>query len=123
MTTSRRRFGSLSAALVALALVTGCSPSSTSSPSSPTSTASGSPATAAAPSVTRAGTGSLVIVGRIVTMDEPAVAEALLIEDGRWPRSGPGTRSWQRRRRRSRRRHREERRLPRVHRRSRSLDR
>ena len=41
------------------------------------------PATTAAPSVSAAGTGSLVIVGRIVTLDEPAVAEALLIEDGR----------------------------------------
>ena len=83
MTTSRRRFGSLSAALVALALVTGCSPSSTSSPSSPTSTASGSPAISAAPSITAPGTGSLIIVGSIVTMDDPAIAEAVLIEDGR----------------------------------------
>ena len=31
---------------------------------------------------TPTGSGSLVIVGRIVTMDEPPVAEALLIEDG-----------------------------------------
>ena len=82
MTTSRRRFGSLSAALVALALVTGCSPSSISSPSSPTSTASGSPETFAAPSLSAAGKGSLVIVGRIITMDDPPIAEALLIEDG-----------------------------------------
>ena len=82
MTTSRRRFGPLSAALVALALVTGCTPSSTSSPSSPISSASGSPAISAAPSLPAPGTGSLVIVGRIVTMDEPPVAEALLIEDG-----------------------------------------
>ena len=29
------------------------------------------------------GTGSLVIVGNIVTMDDPAIAEAVLIEDGR----------------------------------------
>ena len=72
----------LSAALVVLALVSGCAPSSTSSPSSPTSTASDSPATSAAPSITAAGTGSLVIVGRIVTMDDPAIAEAVLIEDG-----------------------------------------
>ena len=82
MTASRRRFGTLSAAVVVLALATGCSPSSTTSPSSPTSSASGPHATAAAPSLPAPETGSLVIVGRIVTMDEPSVAEALLIEDG-----------------------------------------
>ena len=82
MTASRRRFGSLSAALVALALVTGCSPSSTSSPSSPTSTLSGSPAISAAPSLRAPGIASLILVGRIVTMDDPAMAEAVLIEDG-----------------------------------------
>ncbi len=72
----------LAAAMVVLAFVTGCAPSSTSSPGSPSSSASGSPATASAPSLHAPGTGSLVIVGRIVTMDEPPVAEALLIEDG-----------------------------------------
>ena len=36
----------------------------------------------AAPSITAARTGSLILVGRIVTMDDPAIAEAVLIEDG-----------------------------------------
>jgi len=80
----RIRFGAarLPAALVVLALVTGCTSSSTSYPTSPTSSTSGSqaPSTAGSPSSTQSG--SLVIVGRIVTMDEPRVAEALLIEDG-----------------------------------------
>ena len=58
MTTSRRRFGSLSAAMVALALVTGCSPSSTITPPSSTSSASGSPAPSAAASSPRPGPGA-----------------------------------------------------------------
>ena len=58
-------------ALIVLTAITGCAPS-TSSPSPP---ATGSPAT-------QTHGGSLVIVGRIVTMAEPALAEALLIEDG-----------------------------------------
>ena len=114
----------LAAAMVVLALVTGCAPSSTNSPGSPSSSASGPPATAAAPSLPAPGTGSLVIVGRIVTMDEPPVAEALLIEDGTV--AAVGTRDEVlalRRRRGSRHRHRGERRLPRVHRRPRPLDR
>jgi len=53
-------------ALVVLTVVGGCAPSSSSSPS----------ASATAP------VGSLVIVGRILTMDEPAEAEALFIENG-----------------------------------------
>jgi predicted amidohydrolase YtcJ len=64
------------AALVVLALVSGCAPSSTIAPP-PTSSASSPSAPSAAVS-----TGSLVIVGRIVTMDDPPIAEALLIEDG-----------------------------------------
>jgi predicted amidohydrolase YtcJ len=54
-------------ALVALTVVGGCAPSSSSSSPS---------ASATAPA------GSLVIVGRIMTMDEPAEAEALFIENG-----------------------------------------
>ena len=88
MTTSRRRFSSLSAALVALALVTGCAPSSTIVPPPTLSASSPSPPIAAASTAPR--TGSLVIVGRIVTMDDPPVAEALLIEDG--PVAGVGSR-------------------------------
>ena len=76
MTTSGRRFSSLSAALVAFALVSGCAPSSTITPPPPSSASSPSASSTAASS------GSLVLVGRIVTMDEPPVAEALLIEDG-----------------------------------------
>ncbi|MBA3778193.1 MAG: amidohydrolase family protein [Chloroflexi bacterium] len=67
-----------SAALILLALVMGCTASSTNAPASP----GGSAAPSGAASPTTAGGGSLLIVGRIVTMDEPAVAEALLIEDG-----------------------------------------
>jgi predicted amidohydrolase YtcJ len=61
------------------ALVAGCDQSSPSvRPQSPTATASASPAPASkAPQI-----GSVVIVGRIVTMDDPPVAEALLIEGG-----------------------------------------
>lgn len=66
----------LSAALVVLAILTGCSPSSTTSPTSASSSVSSSPI----PTDSAAG-GSLVILGRIVTMDEPAVAEAILIEN------------------------------------------
>ncbi len=65
------------AALVMLAIVAGCTPGSSSSTSTSISSAS-----AGATDATDAAPGSLVIVGRIVTMDEPPVAEALLIEDG-----------------------------------------
>ncbi len=65
-----------------LAIVPGCVLSSTSSSSPPGSSPSGSSALSAAPSATPSVAGSLVIVGRIITMDEPPVAEALLIEDG-----------------------------------------
>lgn len=81
-----------SAALVVLALVTGCTPSSTSSPTSPRSSASDSPART--PTASAALSESLVIVGRIVTMDEPSVAEAILIEDGTVAASVKGTRCW-----------------------------
>jgi predicted amidohydrolase YtcJ len=67
----------LVAALVAALLASGCATSATGSPSPPASNA--------APSATAGwltGQGSIVIVGRIVTMDEPPIAEALVIEDG-----------------------------------------
>jgi predicted amidohydrolase YtcJ len=54
-------------------------PTSTESTASPATVAS-QPVTAPAPSPRP--TGSVMLVGRIVTMAEPAVAEALLIEDG-----------------------------------------
>ena len=72
----------LPVALAVLAIATGCGPGSIATSSSPTSSASGSSAPSAVASPTASGAGSLVIVGRILTMDEPAVAEALLIEDG-----------------------------------------
>lgn len=69
------------AALMVLAVLTGCTQSA-STPSSPAaSVASRTPAPSAAASATTT-QANLVIVGRIVTMDEPPVAEALLIEDG-----------------------------------------
>ncbi len=79
MSTSRRGFRPLSGALVVLALVSGCAFAGTSSPSC-------SAEEAPAPTTTAGAIGSqggdLVILGRIVTMDEPAAAEALLIEAG-----------------------------------------
>jgi predicted amidohydrolase YtcJ len=82
MPASPRGFGSRLAALVALGLVTGCAFAGTSSPRSGSCSAGGAPtptATAGPAGPERAG---LVIVGRIVTMDDPSIAEALLIEAG-----------------------------------------
>ena len=79
----RSQFGStLRAALTVLAVVTGCTQSASTLSSPPSSAASGSPSHSAEASAVGPRAGSLVIVGRIVTMDEPPVAEALLIEDG-----------------------------------------
>jgi predicted amidohydrolase YtcJ len=82
MSGTRRGFGSTSAALVVLALVSGCVFAGTRSPTSPPCFAVGAPA----PTTTAGPTGSeqddLVILGRIVTMDNPPIAEALLIEAG-----------------------------------------
>ena len=73
----------LSTVSLLLAIIVGCSiggcapalaPASAAPTPSPTSVASASPALAAA--------GTLIIVGRIVTMDEPAIVEAMLIMDG-----------------------------------------
>jgi predicted amidohydrolase YtcJ len=61
--------------VVVLALVSGCAPSGTSVPPS------ASAASAVANGTTTVG-GSLVILGRVVTMAEPPIAEALLIQDG-----------------------------------------
>lgn len=79
MPRSRSR-STLRAALMGLAVLTGCAQSASSPSSPPASTASRTPAPSAAASATTSQAGSLVIVGRIVTMDEPAVVEALLIE-------------------------------------------
>jgi predicted amidohydrolase YtcJ len=64
-------------ALVAALLATGCATSATGSPSPSASNAA--PSATASPAT---GLGSIVIVGRIVTMDQPPIAEALFIEDG-----------------------------------------
>lgn len=66
-------------ALVVLTAVAGCAPSTARSPSPSASDSAGPSAGAStvAPPV-----GSLVIAGRIITMDEPPVVEAILIEDG-----------------------------------------
>ena len=69
--------------LVMLAVVIGCGPSTPTAPPSPASSDSGSPAPTEAPATPAPPrTGSVAIVGRIMTMDDPPVAEALLIEDG-----------------------------------------
>ena len=78
-------------ALFVVTLLAGCAPSGAQSPSPVAS-----PAPSRIPAVSTA-TGSLVIVGRIVTMDEPPIAEAMLIEDGtggrgRHPGRGAGAR-------------------------------
>lgn len=70
----------LVAALVVLTALTGCSPNTSPSRSPAASDHSAEPSPGA--SATAPQTGSLVIVGRIVTMDEPGVAGALLIEGG-----------------------------------------
>ena len=68
-------------ALIGLsAVIGGCAPSGTASP--PPAASGPAPVPTAATSTTPSGPESFVIVGRIVTMDEPAVAEALFIEDG-----------------------------------------
>ena len=73
----------LSAAPAVFAVVIGCAPGSPSSQTSPSASTSGSPvSTAGAGATTPGAAGTLVIVGHIVTMDEPPVAEALLIADG-----------------------------------------
>jgi len=67
----------LASALVVVAIV-GCGPAATASPASnPVAT----PSSELTPS-SSAGADALVLVGRIVTMDEPPVAEALFINDG-----------------------------------------
>jgi predicted amidohydrolase YtcJ len=64
---------------IVLTAVAGCTPATASSPS-PSSDGSASSSPVAAGSRSR--TGSVVILGRIVTMADPPVAEALFIDDG-----------------------------------------
>jgi len=68
--------------LLALSATVACSPSGSASPSSSAGPSDPSAASSAPSPASSSPSGSLVLVGRIVTMDEPAVAEALLIEDG-----------------------------------------
>ena len=69
------------AALLVAALALGCAPNPTASnPSTNAPAGSVSPAPTATTAASR--NGSLVIVGRILTMDDPSTAEALYIEDG-----------------------------------------
>ena len=66
-------------ALVGLTILGSCAPNTTTSASPLSGGATTEPSAVASLS---AGGGSLAIVGRILTMDDPPVAEALLIEDG-----------------------------------------
>jgi predicted amidohydrolase YtcJ len=78
VTVSRRLFGSYSAVVVVLTIVSGCVFGGTSA----TTTCSVDPPAPTTTGATGSEGGGLVIVGRIVTMDDPPIAEALLIEDG-----------------------------------------
>jgi len=75
------RHASILVVCTVLIAVAGCGPGKSTSPSA-TSSASGSAPPSADASAAADGPGNLVIVGRIVTMDDPPVAEALLIQDG-----------------------------------------
>jgi predicted amidohydrolase YtcJ len=77
MTTSRAR---QLVALIGLSMVIGCDPGATASPSRSASPSATGSSVVASATATR--TGSLVILGRIVTLGEPPVAEAILIQDG-----------------------------------------
>jgi len=80
MSASRRRFGS-PAVFVVLILAAGCALPATGSPASSSCSAADAPATTNAAGHRTDGA-DLVIVGRIVTMDDPPIAEALLMEAG-----------------------------------------
>ena len=80
MAASHRGFGSNSWSLAMVALVSGCAFAGSNSPTSPLCPGAAAP-TDTAGAIGAEG-GDLVIVGRIVTMDEPAESEALLIEAG-----------------------------------------
>jgi len=82
MRASRRWSAALSAALAMLVLVSGCGLAGTSSPTSPSCAAGGAPAATGAARPGGSEGGDLVILGRIVTMHELAIADALLIEAG-----------------------------------------
>ncbi|HET7676693.1 MAG TPA: amidohydrolase family protein [Candidatus Limnocylindrales bacterium] len=76
MTTERLR---RTAAMVGLSAFIACSPNAT-APSPPTRGSAPDPTGAASPLVLDGA--NLVIVGRIITLDDPPIAEAVFIEDG-----------------------------------------
>ena len=82
MHASRRAVGSFAAALVVLAVVTGCASGDATSTTSQSCSTHGNPPSTAAAGLSVSEGGDVVIVGRILTMDDPPIAEALLIEDG-----------------------------------------
>ncbi|MEO6059133.1 MAG: hypothetical protein ABIQ05_04070, partial [Candidatus Limnocylindria bacterium] len=82
MSRSRRQVCSASATLFVLALVSGCVFAGTSSRTPPSCPAGRAPAPTATADPAGSEAGDLVIVGRIVTMDDPPIAQALLIEAG-----------------------------------------
>ncbi len=80
--------GRLLVSTLGLLVAISCSSSAPVSPSAPASGTASAPI-AAATGTTPVG-GSLVLVGRIVTLHEPAIADALLIEDGMVAAVGSG---------------------------------
>ena len=68
--------------VVIAAILGACGARSLDPTPSPSPSGAASPSAGPTPSASTPVSGSLLIVGRIVTMDDPAVAEALLIEDG-----------------------------------------
>ena len=68
--------------LLALSAIVACSPIENVAAPSTAATSTPSAALSSPSPTSGSGSGSLVIVGRIVTMSEPPIAEALLIEDG-----------------------------------------
>ncbi len=72
----------LSAISILLAFVAGCGPAGTDPSASPSPSACDDQTAGAATSALGPEPRDLVVVGRIVTMDEPPIAEAVLIEDG-----------------------------------------
>jgi predicted amidohydrolase YtcJ len=79
---SLRRLGPRSALPVVLTLVAGCAITGSTSSASPSCPAAGDAAATSTVGAADPESGDLVIVGRIVTMDEPSEAQALLIEAG-----------------------------------------
>lgn len=68
--------------VLAIGVIAACSPSAVASPSGSSGPSASSTVPSATVPSTTSQSGSLVVLGRIVTMDEPPVAEALLIDDG-----------------------------------------